>query len=446
MTEAPSRARRRSPTIGLVIGLLVTLAAVVADSWYITHQIARLRALQTDLAERSRQDSLQLLRIQNNLNLLALAMRDMIDTDERYPLTAWRPQLDRVRLDLADALRREEALAMNRRSLPQRRLLGDSVSQFWEAVDRMFAMAGEGREEEARAQIRLSLVARQGALASTVARLLVENNESEEQMALQVQGIYTDVQRQVYVFLSATLAAIILASVSAIRANRRMFAEIAALSDRRHELAQQLIATREATLRAIARELHDEFGQMLTAMGSMLRRAGNHVPEGSPLRAELREISEIAQTTLEHVRGLSQALHPSILDDAGLDEAVEWYLSNVKRQLGLTVAFERSGPPLRLDKATGIHIYRILQEALSNVAHHAGTAEATVRLRASDAGLELDVEDRGSGLDTALERRGLGIVTMQERAKLVGGTIELTKPAGGGTLVRLHVPVHAEGA
>jgi signal transduction histidine kinase len=444
--ESQSRAHHRSPTIGLVIGLLVTLAAVVADSWYITRQIVRLRALQTDLAERSRKDSLQLLRIQNDLNLVALAMRDMIDADQRYPLIAWTAQLDRVRVDLADALQREEALAVNRRSPRQRQFLGDSIAQFWDAVDRMFAMARAGREDEARAQIRLSLVARQGALATTVARLLVENNESEEQMALQVQGIYNSVQRQVYLFLGATLAAIVLASASVILANRRLFGEIASLSERRHELARQLIATREATFRAIARELHDEFGQILTAMGSMLRRAGNHAPEGSPLRAELREVCEIAQTTLEHVRGLSQALHPSILDDAGLEEAVDWYVSNVRRQLGLTVSFERSGPPVRLDKETGIHIYRILQEALSNVAHHAGTAEAAVRLRASDAALELDVEDHGTGLDATPERRGLGIVTMRERAELVGGTIEFTRPPGGGTLVRLHVPANAQGA
>ncbi|HSL23703.1 MAG TPA: sensor histidine kinase [Vicinamibacterales bacterium] len=443
--EAPSRGHGRSPTIGLVIGLLITLAAVLAYSWYITEQIARLRALQTDFAERSRKDSLQLLRIQNNLNLLALAMRDMIDTEGRYPLTAWSSQLDRIRLDLADALRREEALAMHRRSPGQREFLGNSVTQFWDAVDRMFAMARDGQEDEARAQIRLSLVARQAALATTVARLLVENNESEQQMALQVQGIYSDVQRQVYLFLGATLVAIILASASVIRANRRLFAEIGTLSERRRELAQQLIAAREATLRALARELHDEFGQMLTAMGSMLRRAGNHAPEASPLRAELREVSEIAQTTLDHVRSLSQALHPSILDDAGLDEAVEWYMSNVKRQLGITVSFERSGPPVRVQKETGIHVYRILQEALRNVAHHSGAAEAAVRLRAVNGTLELDVEDHGAGLNGSPDRRGLGMVSMRERAELVGGTIEFATPPGGGTLVRLRVPANAQG-
>ncbi len=442
--ESRSPAYRRSPTIGLVIGLLVTVAAVVADSWYITQQIAGLRALQTDLADRSRRDSLQLLRIQNDLNLVALAMRDMIDNDERYPLTAWSAQLDRVRLDLTDALRREEAVTIAQRSPGQRQYLGDSMTQFWDAVDRMFAMVRDGREDEARAQIRLSLLARQAALATTVARLLVENNENEEQTAVRVQEIYNSVQRQVYLFLGATLAAIILASVSVIRANRRLFAELAALSDRRHELARQLITTREATLREIARELHDEFGQILTAMGTMLRRAGNHAPEGSPLRAELREVREIAQTTLDNVRGLSQTLHPSILDDAGLDEALEWYVSNTERQLGLKVSFERSGTPVRVDKEIGIHVYRIVQEALSNVARHSCTQEATVRLRANGAALDLEVEDHGQGLGAATERRGLGIVTMRERAELLGGTLEFRKPAGGGTLVRLHVPANAK--
>jgi signal transduction histidine kinase len=250
----------------------------------------------------------------------------------------------------------------------------------------------------------------------------------------------------VYLFLGATLAAIILASASVIRSNRRLFAELAELSERRHELAKQLITTRESTLREIARELHDEFGQILTAMGSMLRRAGNHAPEGSPLRAELREVCEIAQATLDNVRGLSQTLHPSILDDAGLDEALEWYVSNAKRQLGLTVAFLRSGAPVRLDREVSIHVYRIVQEALNNVARHAGTAEATVRLRTDTARLHLEIEDHGRGLGGSTERRGLGIVTMRERAGLLGGTLEFAAPAGGGTVVRLELPLRTAAA
>ena len=189
----------------------------------------------------------------------------------------------------------------------------------------------------------MSLQARQAALSTAVARLLIENNEIEEQAAQRVQGIYDQVQRQVYWFLTATLLAIAATGLYLIRANRRLFAELASLSDGRRELAQQLIATRESTLRHLSRELHDEVGQILTAIGSMLGRAQKQTPADSPLRADLREIGEMAQGTLNNVRSLSQTLHPSILEELGLDSTFDWYLGTVEKQLGLAVSYERTG-------------------------------------------------------------------------------------------------------
>jgi signal transduction histidine kinase len=439
-TKRPTRGSTRSPTFGLLVGLIVTLTAVVVDGWYITRQVAGLRALQTDLADRSRRDSLQLLRIENDLNTAALAMRDMIDTSD-YPLTAWRGQFDRIRDDLDDALRREEQVAVARRTPEQQRYLASSLSQFWTAVDRMFVAAKEGTDEDARSQIRVSLQARQAALSTAVARMLVANNESEEQTARQVQEIYNQVQRQAYLFVGATLATSLITGLYVIRANRRLFAELGDLSERRHELAGQLITTRESTLREISRELHDEFGQILTAMGAMLNSAGRHAPY--PLRGELREVNEIVQTTLNNVRGLAQSLHPSILEDAGLDDTLDWYVPQVARQLGLRIQYDRPQPTPQMNSATSIHVYRVLQEALNNVARHSGADEVSVRFRTANGVLVLEVQDRGVGIDAATERQGLGIVTMRERAELVGGTIEFLQPAEGGTLVRLQVPTQA---
>jgi signal transduction histidine kinase len=438
-TPAPTR----SPTGALLLGLIITLAAVVAYSWYITREIVGLRELQTGLADRNRKDSLQLLRIQNDLNSVALAMRDMLDGGQPYPLTAWAAQFTRLRVDLDDALAREAQVAPQSRTIDQRRYLSDSFVQFWTAVDQMLALARGGQDEEARAQIRVSLQARQAALSTAVARLLVENNEAEEQTAQRVASIYRDVQRQVYWFLTATLVAIVLTSVYLIRANRRVFAELASLSEQRHELAQRLIATREATLRHIARELHDEFGQVLTAIGSMLGRARKHAPDGSPLRDELREIAEVAQTMLTQVRGLSQTLHPSILEQAGLESTIDWYLSTVERQLGITVTYEREGAPIPVDTAASIHVYRVLQEALSNVARHSGASRAWVRLRSKEDTIELEVEDHGTGIGATEGRRGLGIIAMRERAEMLGGTIEFATPPAGGTRVRMTVPMEA---
>jgi signal transduction histidine kinase len=435
-----SLAPERSPTPGLILGLIITLAAVVAYSGYITFQISGLRELQNNLVDRNRKDSLQLLRIQNDLNSLGLAMRDMLDADEPYPLTAWSAQFQRVRADLNDALRLEEQVAVITRTPEQRQYLSDSVAQFWDAADRTFALARDGKDREARAQIRLSLQARQAALSTAVARLLVQNNESEEQAAQRVRQIYDRVGRQVYLFLGATLIAIVLTSLYLIHSNRHLFAQLGALSEQRSELAQKLISTQESTLRYISRELHDEFGQILTAVGAMLGRAGNHAPEGSPLRAELREVCQIAQTTLDNVRSLSQALHPVMLDESGLESTLDWYIPTVERQAGIDISYVKSGTPFVVDGHAAIHVYRVLQEALNNVTRHSGAREAWVRLQFLPESLQLEIEDHGSGFEPQAVKQGIGLVAMRERAELLGGTLEFLKSNLGGSLVRLKVP------
>jgi signal transduction histidine kinase len=452
----PSPFRRRTPTATLLIGLVITLATVLAYSWYISRQIASLRQLQTDLTDRNRRDSLQLLRIQDDLNQLALAMRDMLDPDETYPIVAWSSQFERIRADLDAALDQQEDVAVARRTPEQSRYLASSVAQFWDAANRIFELAGSGREVEAREQIRLSLQPRQASLSTTVARFLVLNNESEAQTAGQVQEIYATVQRQVRFFLLATLAAIAATSAFQIRSNQRLFRELATLSDERRDLTRKLIETRESTLREISRELHDEFGQILTAIGSMLGRAGRHAPGGSPIREEIREIAVVAQEALDNVRGLSQTLHPSILEELGLVSTIEWYLTTVKRQLGITVHYEAAGDVPPVGDTIGIHVYRVLQEALTNVSKHAAMPEAWVRLHCAGGVLQLEVEDRGAAVDADRpgepgvgrpieagfsRTEGLGLVTMRERAALVGGQLEVARGPAGGTLVRLTVPV-----
>ncbi len=439
----------RSPTAGLFLGLIITLAAVVAYSWYTTQQISGLRALQNNLADRNRKDSLQLLRIQNDLNSVALAMRDMLDNDQPYPLTAWSAQFQRIRSDLDNALQIEESLAPMHRTPEQRQSLATFLSQFWDAVDRMFALAQDGKPEDARNQIRLTLQARQAALSTAVARQLVQNNESEEQAGQQIRQIYDRVQRQVYVFLGATLAAILLTSLYLIHANRQLFAQLETLSEQRSDLAQKLIATQESTLRHISRELHDEFGQILTAVGSMLGRAEKHTPENSPVRSELKEVRDIAQTTLDSVRSLSQALHPVMLEEVGLEATVDWYLPTVEKQTGIGISYEKSGNSYPISGSASIHIYRVLQEALNNVARHSGATQAWVRLRFLEDRLRLEVEDHGKGFNRDQGSPGIGLVAMRERAELLGGTIDFSQPTAGGTLVRLAVPrekvgVHAE--
>jgi signal transduction histidine kinase len=430
---------QRSPTTGLLLGLIITLAAVVAYSFYITVQLSGLRKLQSEMVDRNRRDSLQLLRVQNDLNSVGLAMRDMLDASEPYPLTSWSAQFERIREDLDVAMRLEEQLAGANRTPEQREYLSHSVAQFWDAVHRMFALAADGKDAEAREQIRLTLQARQESLSTAVSRLLVQNNEGEEQAAGRIANIYNGVQRQLYLFLGATLIAIVLTSLYLIHTNRIIFARLAALSEQRSELAQKLISTQESTLRHISRELHDEFGQVLTAIGSLLGRAGNHLPEGSKAREELQEVREIAQTTLDNIRSLSQALHPVLLEEAGLVSTLDWYIPTVERQTGIVLHYEKPGTAFPLEGGVSVHVYRVLQEALNNVSRHSGAKEAWVRLKFLENALELEVEDHGKGIVAEKNGRGIGLVAMRERAEIIGGTLELLQPARGGTTVRLRI-------
>jgi signal transduction histidine kinase len=439
----------KGPTSGLYLGLAITILAVLAYAGYITLQFSGIHGLQNNLVDRNRRDSLQLLRIQNDLNSVGLAMRDMLDPGEPYPLPAWTAQFDRIRKDLEDALEQEAPLAEATRTSDQRRYLNQALAQFWDATDRMFAIADQGFEDVAREQIRDTLQPRQAALSSAVSRLLVQNNEGEEQAAGRISEIYDRVQRQLYFFLAGILLAIVVTSLYLIRNNRMLFSQVAELSSQRSELAQKLIATQESTLRHISRELHDEFGQVLTAIGSLIHRADKDVPAGSPLHEDLQEVRVIAQNTLNNIRSLSQALHPVLLEEAGLESTLDWYVPTVERQAGLLLHYEKSGESFPIETNAGVQIYRVAQEALNNVSRHSGAKEAWIRLRFKEDGLELEVEDHGQGFAPLPGQTGIGLVAMRERAEILNGTLLVSSLPTGGTLVQLRIPrekayAHAE--
>ena len=434
----------RSPTARSLIGLVITLIAVSLFSWYALRQVAGLRDLQTRTIDRNRKDSQQLLRIQNNLNNLGLSMRDITEQRSPYPVSAWTTEFARARADLQDALRIERELAPATREAEQQRFLNDSVSQFWQAADRMFQLSADGREREARATIQSELQPRHGSLVTTIARFLVMNYEAEQQAAAAIDSIYTNVERNIYYFLAAVVLTILLTSVFLIQQNRRIFEDLAWLSVQRQVLARKLITVQEDLFRSIARELHDEFGQVLTALGAMLQRARNRSERSSAELVEgFEEMRGIVQTALENVRGVSQRLHPNVLDDYGLEGALEWYAKQTGGQSGINVTFEKEiGHALVVPPEVAIHVYRIAQESLTNVVRHSRSERAWVRIGRHADVLKLEVEDRGKGLPGAPERlNGLGLVAMRERAELVKGRLTLARAPEGGTLVRLEVPL-----
>jgi signal transduction histidine kinase len=434
----------RSPTIGLLAGLAITLSAVAIYSSFTIFELRGLRQLQAQTIDRNRMDSMLLLRIQNDLNLLALAMRDMLEQSEPYPFSAWQGQFRRIRGDLEDAITRERGYSAAARTEEQRHYLSTSLAQFWDALDRTFVLARTD-EKEARAQVQLSLQSRQEALSTAVARLLVQNNEEDQQVAIRTREIYGRAERNVYLFLAAMLLVVLATGLYQVDRNRKVFAQVADLSERRSELAQQLITIQENTFGHISRELHDEFGQILTAIGAMLQRANRRIPPMEiPLRKDMQEVQEIVQATLDKVRALSHALHPVVLDEAGLEAALHAHIPVFEKQTGISIRYETEGTGPAVDQDVAVHVYRVLQEALNNVARHSKSTHATVRLRYLPDALTLEVEDDGVGFGNAQKTHGMGLISMRERAELVNGRLEFLDGAGGGSLVRLTVPLSPE--
>jgi len=235
---------------------------------------------------------------------------------------------------------------------------------------------------------------------------------------------------------------------------RRVHAELEArVQERTAELAQANVALRAMSLRlvevqeeerrAVARELHDEAGQILTGLKMAVDQSLRDAPE--PMHARLNEAVELSNQLVGLVRNLSLKLRPQILDDLGLLVALEWHFKRYTQQTGIQVEFRRTALPDRLPSRLESAIFRIAQEALTNVARHARVNSVTVRLWQDPERVGLQVEDQGPGLDVeaALEaRNSMGLASMKERAELLGGEFTLDSKPGQGARLTVELPLH----
>ncbi len=216
------------------------------------------------------------------------------------------------------------------------------------------------------------------------------------------------------------------------------------LESARREAARTALAAQEAERLRIARELHDEIGQTLTAVTIKAERAA----EGDPalLPAALRQVADAVRESLDEVRRISRELRPEALDDLGLVNALIALCSRIGAQGGPVVKRELQGklPPLPPD--VELVIYRVAQESLTNAARHADARTVTVSLQADAETLTLRVTDDGKGMPAQLPAGTAGIAGMRERAMLVKGRLSIESRPDEGTEVRFTVPLDEEGA
>ena len=226
-------------------------------------------------------------------------------------------------------------------------------------------------------------------------------------------------------------------------AERRMYGR------RLQALSRRLVSAQETERRHIARELHDQVGQALTAAQLNLQ-AISRMPAAFAINGRLQETLVVIVQVLEQVRSLSLELRPALLDDLGLGPALHWYTEKQAATAGLKIELTTDLPAQRLDPVVETECFRLVQEALTNVARHAKARQVTVDLRQENGCVHLRVRDDGIGFEVrsvrqqAVRGASLGLLGMEERAALAGGEVEFNSAPGRGAEVHAWFPLQGQ--
>ena len=215
---------------------------------------------------------------------------------------------------------------------------------------------------------------------------------------------------------------------------------------RLRSLSRRLLEVQEEERRHLARELHDEFGQLLAAISLHLHSAKKEA--GEPARAHIDESMTLIQSAAAQVRGLALELRPAMLETSGLDATLRWLAQQHGQRSGLSIEVVGSVDPVADEVA--VALFRVAQEALTNVSTHARAQHVRIELHHAETTVEMEVRDDGVGFDVSesLDRlpaeRGLGLLGMRERAEILGGRLDMESEPGRGTSVRISLPIGEE--
>jgi two-component system NarL family sensor kinase len=216
-------------------------------------------------------------------------------------------------------------------------------------------------------------------------------------------------------------------------------------------LSGQLLRSQDEERRRIARGLHDSTGQNLVALSTELAQLWSSVPSSNrKSRKLLSACQELVHRCVREVRTLSYLLHPPMLDEGGLEDAIRHYADGLAERMGIKVALEIPPDLERMKPDVEVALFRVVQESLTNIQRHSGSRRAKLRILRDTEKITLDVSDRGKGMGGPKRKQnggapfgiGVGIPSMTERVRLIGGQLEI-KSGGRGTTVRVTIPLDA---
>jgi two-component system NarL family sensor kinase len=232
--------------------------------------------------------------------------------------------------------------------------------------------------------------------------------------------------------------------------NARLLQRLGEGEKRFRLISRGILRVQEAERGRISRDLHDGVGQSLTALKVQLQLLEQSAAqEESPLASRLAELRAMADRTLQEVRQISHLLRPQMLDDLGLLPTLRWLARTFQQRTGVEVALSSEGPFEQTDPDVENLVFRLVQEALTNVAKHAGAPAVQVHLGRVGDRLSLTVQDRGAGFDaeeflrSTDEERGFGLRGMRDRVHLFAGRFTVKSQPGAGTTLEIEVPLEA---
>ena len=449
VAKAPSQSRggsaRTWPVFSLAMAVLLGLMLVPA--------LTALRRSEVIYAEvRTSQEQFQTAQrafeaLSDNVSTISITVREFLLDNSPSAGPAYRARLTGARHDL------EENIARLRQALPSHEIsvldsLQTTVDDYVAAVLSVFEWTPQQRQERAafflREQQRPS---RKQILA--VADNLADLNASvyaaqEQQTELSEQQFRYDLRQSL---LFAVLAGLIVSVAGIVRmrslekrgADQRRHAEETALEMR--NLSARLRHAQEEERRTISRELHDEVGQLLTAMRMELGALERERDDPAAFEARVADLKGLAEQSLHLIRGIAAGLRPSVLDDLGLGAAVQKQAREFSQRTGIPVAVSVGGQFDRLDDQGAIYVYRIVQEALTNCAKHSRAKAVEISLTGRPDWYELTVRDDGAGFNyPVVGHAGMGLLGIEERVRELGGSVSVRSRAGQGTVIDVRVP------
>ena len=420
--------------------------------YYFTNRMAELERRSTDINARYTRAQDLLTTVRGQVLMGSIYVRDALLDPNPATAEEYRRQLEESYHTADEALKGYVPVVDG----PGEQLRIDRLRRELEEFRRTLfeVLATDNREwpAEARDLLRRRIMPKREVVMHISEEVQSLNRSAFVQQQVEIASLYRATQRRVWEAVGLALAASVMialvATLYAGRLEQRLQRQRARDVDTARDLqrlSSQLLPAQEEERRNIARELHDEVGQVLTAIKVELAVAQRSVEAAGVNVDALNDARRITEGALHTVRDLSRLLHPSMLDDLGLPATVDWYLKGFGRRHGLRIELLQDDAGGRLPSETEAGIYRIVQEALTNVAKHAQATTCRVFLQRLTHSVLVTIEDDGIGfrpeeVNAPGASRGIGLVGIRERVAQLRGELRLESAPGKGTRLTVEVP------